>query len=63
MDDKAPKDPVVFSEVLGRMWDFYDPMAASAILNQISDFIMTSCIESELVNIETWYSAFPVVYS
>jgi len=46
-------DPVlnVFTEVLDRMWDLYDPLAASAILNNALAFVTGCCIEPELDNL------------
>lgn len=33
------------------MWDFYDPLAASAILNHTLNFVTGCCIEPELEKI------------
>lgn len=37
-----------FTEVLDRMWDMYDPLAASAIFNHTMQFVTGCCIEPEL---------------
>lgn len=43
-------DPVLtnFTEVLERMWDLYDPLAASVMFNHTLGFITGCCIEPEL---------------
>ncbi|GJJ13610.1 hypothetical protein Clacol_007866 [Clathrus columnatus] len=41
----------VFTEVLDRMWDLYDPLAASTILNSTLAFVTGCCIEPELENL------------
>ncbi|GJJ15978.1 hypothetical protein Clacol_010257 [Clathrus columnatus] len=58
-------DPILtaFTEVLGRMWDSYDPLAASAIFDDALSFVTGTCIEPELhrlplvqgINRFSWY--------
>ncbi|GJJ15977.1 hypothetical protein Clacol_010256 [Clathrus columnatus] len=43
-------DPILtaLTETLGRMWDSYDPLTASAIFNDTLSYVTGTCIEPEL---------------